>query len=279
MFQGYLLLADIDGTLFTKWPNRYVPQRNLDAIEEFMAQGGRFAVATGRSIRAAMRVLNGIAMNCPAIFYNGGCLYDTNREEIIWQAVLPEEAKEYLDIIHRWDPEIGIEIHREYDVYCVNESPESRRHVLNERDHFYVHNLQDVPYDGWNKMVFAASPEKISRLVNRFEGREYHGFYFVRSEEIYCELLPIEATKGKTLKRLANLLEIPIDKTCAIGDYYNDFDLISEAGIAAAVCSAPEQIKSLAQYVTCPCEQGAVADFIGYIKKIASGERCALHNI
>ena len=46
-FDGVLLASDFDDTLYDK--HLQVPQRNRLALEYFMAQGGRFAVATGRA--------------------------------------------------------------------------------------------------------------------------------------------------------------------------------------------------------------------------------------
>ena len=58
-----------------------------------------------------------------------------------------------------------------------------------------------------------------------------------------------------------------------IGDFYNDLELIRDADFGAAVYAAPDEIKQLANYVTCTCEDGAVADFINQISLFMKGSR------
>ena len=49
-FDGVMILTDMDGTLLDS-QSRLSPE-NRDAILQFIAQGGRFSVATGRVKRA-----------------------------------------------------------------------------------------------------------------------------------------------------------------------------------------------------------------------------------
>ena len=48
-FDGLLLVSDFDDTLYDS--RHRVPERNLEAIAYFRAQGGKFTVATGRAHR------------------------------------------------------------------------------------------------------------------------------------------------------------------------------------------------------------------------------------
>ena len=61
-FDGVLLASDFDNTLV--WTSEAlrngsrtpaVPERNKEALEYFIAQGGRFAISTGRAIPAFRR--------------------------------------------------------------------------------------------------------------------------------------------------------------------------------------------------------------------------------
>lgn len=264
-FRGYLLLSDIDGTLYTKPPNRFIPPRNYTALKAFMESGGRFAVATGRSIRSAQAVIGDLPMNCPAILLNGGCLYDFRSGSALWECFLPWESRAFIEEVHRFDPQIGIEVHVGIDLYCLYYSKESEHHVLAERDQFSLHHLDEIPQEGWSKILFASSPERIDRLQSYLQARENASYYFVRSEATYYELLPTEATKGNALRRLSKLLDIPLDKTFAIGDYYNDIELLKAAGYSAAVGNAPPAVQKSAGYIACPCAEGAVADFIFHL--------------
>ncbi len=48
-----------------------------------------------------------------------------------------------------------------------------------------------------------------------------------------------------------------------IGDYYNDLEIMREAGYAVAVANAPSEVKAAANQVTnCACADGAVGEFL-----------------
>lgn len=52
-------------------------------------------------------------------------------------------------------------------------------------------------------------------------------------------------------------------KTIVIGDYYNDLELMREAGYAVAVANAPAEVKANADTVTtCTCSEGAVGEYL-----------------
>ena len=61
-------------------------------------------------------------------------------------------------------------------------------------------------------------------------------------------------TYGKSLKN-----------TIAVGDYYNDAEMLCRAGIGVAMGNAPEAVKSAADRVTGRCEDNGVAELIDWL--------------
>ena len=78
----------------------------------------------------------------------------------------------------------------------------------------------------------------------------------------YWEMLPEDAHKGTGIQRLAQVCGYSLEQVAAIGDYYNDMEMLRTAGITAAPSNAPEEIRKMAGFVAGPCDEGAVADFI-----------------
>ena len=68
-----------------------------------------------------------------------------------------------------------------------------------------------------------------------------------------------------------------IKKGCcfAIGDYYNDLEMIKSADIGAALIDSPNEVKAAADVVVRDAQSGAVADFIDYLteRKIKNGRK------
>ena len=76
-----------------------------------------------------------------------------------------------------------------------------------------------------------------------------------------------EYRKKKNLKQdeLAEMLGVEKENTAAIGDYFNDYEMLKQVGLPACCGQAPKGMKKIAKLVTCHCNEGAVADLIEYI--------------
>ena len=73
-FDGVLLASDFDNTLIytedalrSGAPVPPLSARNREALEWFMAEGGRFTVATGRALAAFVNYAGGVPMNAPSV--------------------------------------------------------------------------------------------------------------------------------------------------------------------------------------------------------------------
>ena len=83
-FSNTLLVSDIDGTLIGA--DQQIPQANRDAIAQYCAAGGRFAIASGRTRGTAHLVLDQITPTAPSIFING--VVDLNHEALDLKAIV-----------------------------------------------------------------------------------------------------------------------------------------------------------------------------------------------
>ena len=66
-------------------------------------------------------------------------------------------------------------------------------------------------------------------------------------------------TKGAALRELADILQIPVAATMAIGDTENDITILEAAGVAVAMGNATEDVKAVADYITTSNEEDGVA--------------------
>ncbi|MBR4868005.1 MAG: HAD family hydrolase [Clostridia bacterium] len=268
IFDGIVLLSDIDGTLSTY--ERKIPQENIDAIEYFTKNGGRFGVATGRTAYSAGKMIRNLAVNCPCIAVNGGAIYDYQTQQLLFAAYLDHRATKLFTPVIDAVPGIGIEINVDGVLHCIKYSDRSREHIMYERGEFTQYALQDIPTNAnWFKALFAATPkeiDKVEQLCNQIIGED-DPFYVIRTEPTLFEILPKDATKGEGVRRLSKLLSIPIENIYAIGDYYNDIDFLQAAGYSAAVSGAPKEVIAVTDTTVCSCNDGAIADFIRLIEQ------------
>jgi hydroxymethylpyrimidine pyrophosphatase-like HAD family hydrolase len=62
----------------------------------------------------------------------------------------------------------------------------------------------------------------------------------------YIEVCHPLGTKRNAMSELAELLQIGVDEIMAIGDNFNDLEMISGAGVGVAVANAPDAVKNAA---------------------------------
>ncbi len=268
IFDGIVLLSDIDGTLSTY--ERKIPQSNIDAIEHFTENGGRFGVATGRTALSAGKMIRQLAVNCPCIAVNGGAIYDYQQEQVLFSTYLDHSATRLFAPIVNALPNVGIEINVDGVLRCVKYSDRSRNHILYECGEFSQYTMADIPEtSNWFKALFTGKPEEVDEIERICQSlvSQDDPYYVIRSEPTLFEILPKDATKGEGVRRLSKFLSVPIQNIYAIGDYYNDIDFLKAAGFSAAVSGAPDEVLAVTDYTTCSCEQGAVADFIAFIEQ------------
>ena len=92
-------------------------------------------------------------------------------------------------------------------------------------------------------------------------------FSFTRSERAFYELLPKGVSKGAALYKMAELLNVDIKKTIAVGDYNNDASMIKAAGIGFAVKNAVNEAKAAADYITVSNNEDAIYKIVEGLDK------------
>ncbi|MBE6728692.1 MAG: HAD-IIB family hydrolase [Ruminococcaceae bacterium] len=271
-FDNCLLVSDMDGTLMDKG---YINPRNYAAIEEFIDLGGTFAIATGRCSMAIDHLVKNFKDLKYSIVYNGGMVYDYTIDGPVAASYLPEEDKTFFkDVLEKF-PDMGVEVFCDKTVYLINFSEPCKVHCDYEHLKPVTATYDEIKDLKWNKamcMYYAGFPEekleemsKERAFVNssftwatfELDGIVYRGF----------EQLPGGAHKGYGLENLSKMLSIPKENTFAIGDFYNDAEMLKTAGVSSCPAASPDDIKALVDFVSCPCDDGAVAEFIEYLKK------------
>lgn len=114
-FDGVLLVSDFDDTLYDS--HCQVPRRNLEALDRFLAQGGRFTVATGRAHRTFAPYVHLAPVNAPVVLSNGSAIYDFQKDEFLVQTYLSPSAPQDLDGVMEAFPQLGMEAYHGEDIY------------------------------------------------------------------------------------------------------------------------------------------------------------------
>lgn len=248
-----LLFTDIDGTLLSD--DMTVSVKNREAVEKTLSQGNYVAVATGRPVKSGKAVAEKIGLTMPGCYmiaFNGSVLYDCHADRILYEETMPiphvrklfdeaEKAGLYIQTYDRTD--ILTERRTEELEYYSRKTGMSYRLITNLRQ-----ELKEEPYKAL--LIHLESRKKLEEFqeANAYWTKNALNSFF--SSDTYLEYCPSKVNKGSAIVRLCSLLDIPIERTIAIGDEWNDISMIQAAHIGVAVKNAVAAVKEAADYVT-----------------------------
>ena len=257
------MACDIDGTLME---NGYINEKNVKAIEYFMNEGGFFAIATGRSISAIGDVTNTLLRISPSVLDNGCIIYDYKNEKILHQDFLPKSdyciVREVLDK----GLNVGIEVLTGKRIFTLKQTDETDLHQKYQSLETTVISYEEAICYDWNKVLFICNDANDFNKLKELSKRYNKTSNFVLTGSKFFEQIPIGVSKSTAIKQLCEMFNIKKGCCFAIGDYYNDIEMLENADISAAVAGAPDEIKKIVDFVSCECRDGAVSDFIDYLK-------------
>jgi hypothetical protein len=84
--------------------------------------------------------------------------------------------------------------------------------------------------------------------------------HITRSKPYFLEVMHVQANKAKALEVVARHYGIHRQEVMAIGDSYNDLEMIEWAGLGVAMGNAFEPVKEAADFVTTSNEEEGVAE-------------------
>lgn len=266
----WLIASDIDGTLNNKF--RQLPKRNEDAIEKFVSMGGRFTLASGRNPQSMEKHFRRLPIaGTPAIVINGAGLYDFQKNEMIWFSPMSEEGMNLAVEAAKKFPAVDVLVVAKDIIYITGSGWFGKMFVAPDKlKHEHIRNIEDVPKENWGKVIFSGIPMHITKVKKHFESMTDPDLTLMSSSIASFEILARDTHKGTAVMKLAEIIGIDRSHTAAIGDYFNDFDMLKTVGIPACCGQAPKELKKVSEFVACHCNKGAVADFIEYIIKKAS---------
>lgn len=265
-FEKILLFSDMDGTLLNS--QTIVSKENQKAIQYFIEEGGLFGIATGRSQLNSVLFLDEIKVNAPCILYNGSVVYDfTGNEFIAVKELSKDKLKSFLNMCLKEFSDVDIQIYSPQMCYFI--SPEDRadpEFVATHQPCVFCH-MEDIEEEPWIKILFRGEKERLELLNAHRKSYELENeISWVFSSDIYLEYLPYGVSKGSALQTMIERFYQDY-KVYAVGDYYNDIEMLKAADVGIATRNAIPALKENADVITVSNDDNAVADIIFNIIK------------
>lgn len=250
MKQILLIASDLDGTLLRN--DKTLSPFTRKVLARCREKGILFVAATARPPRALEGWIDGLCCD-GAICHNGGVA--TLDGKIIWeQGIAPEKAAKTIKRIQKEFPEARISAEAGGDLFAnFDVSP------LWPGIEFKTTDFSTFPNIPAEKLIVELKSPSMSEKITELLP---DGLTAQVSENAIIMIQPEGVEKGAALKGLCERLHIPLSKTVAFGDDWNDISLLRTAGTGVAVGNALPEVKAAADEICADNEDDGPARWL-----------------
>ncbi len=262
-----LVALDLDGTLLDS--RGQIPDRNREAIRAAEGLGVLVTIATGRRFRDAQKLGLELELNAPLITHNGALLKFADSLETVAASLLSLDTTRE---VVRAGKKFGGDA-------LVSADPHGKGSMLYDR--ISDHNVPLQRYLAWSQWQHGDDAEEaVTHVADLHDALPNHEVIhisfsgtckpmeemleFLRDElaetvtilpTIYphmdftlIDILPPDTTKGTGIEKLAAIDGIAAEDVMAIGDNFNDVDMLEFAGVPVVMANADAGLLERAEF-------------------------------
>jgi Cof subfamily protein (haloacid dehalogenase superfamily) len=264
-----LIAVDIDGTLLNS--QFRISEKDLQALRRANQQGIEVMLVTGRRHAFALPIAQQLGFDFWLISSNGAVTRSLQGEAFHRDLLPATTCLELCGAMQEFRGNMVVTFDKESKGALVlermDELTSSIRHWL-EKNMQYIELV--VPIE--NALVadpvqamFCGTISRMQAAVRTLESSQMKDqITVVRTEYpardlCIVDVLNRDCSKGHALERWANYRGIPREQVMAIGDNFNDLEMLAFAGVPFIMGNACEELKSRGWPVTCSNDENGVA--------------------
>ena len=279
-----LVLLDIDGTLVTGADDTV--ENVSRQLRRLPSWGTRFTLATGRTLYGAAGIARTLGLRRtmpPVITYNGAVIARPDETLVVQRHPIPPElvcsivektrSINAIVLLYSCQPRLDASpverVFADTRIHCQAfvEPNEMRVDVVE-------HLAQVEPTDVMAILVDHGGSQPESTLATSKLLSEAYGeaLRVTSSGDRFVELSAPGVSKLTAMQSLAKIWRLELSEIMAVGDGFNDLEMIAGAGVGAAVANAHPQVKESADFVAARVAGEGVVEIL---RLLISELRCA----
>lgn len=249
-----IVFIDIDGTLLD--PEHSIANDTKEAVR-WLVEEVKVPVilATARPYYGSYFFRDALGLISPMICFNGGLIMDNEGKVEVDYKVEASVARKVAEIALDHDANLMLLDHHQAYALKHDEWVESEEELTKKKS-------KAMPFDqvhadwaarglaGANKLMAIGEPERIAKLEKTLKSVFSDQLVINISHPSYLEITNPSASKQQGVAYLHTKLGIRREEVVAIGDSFNDTDMLRYAGLGIAMGNAHELVKQAADWVT-----------------------------
>lgn len=256
------IFSDFDGTLYSD--NFEVSQKNIDAIHDYEARGGKFFVATGRLFQAIYPHVSALGLKGEVIVYQGGGIFDIESKKVLWQQTIDNDIAvdclrklegegKTVEMVYIDDVCYGTKPHAAIDMFCNICKIECV--FVGEKLSDYVKRTGARP----NKLLAMVDKNDALALAEKYRAAYDKKLALMRSQPFMVEFTAYGLSKGAAVEKVCTMHGLKREEIICVGDADNDIPMIEYAGLGIAVMNAMQTTKDKADVIGVSNNHDAIA--------------------
>lgn len=244
-----ILITDLDGTLLQSDHKLHAANRTM--LEHLGKLGITRVIATGRNLYSLKKVVDPAFPVDFVLFSSGAAVIDWSLQKLIYQrSIARDKAAAMLRFLYNNAFDFMVQAAVPDNHYFVHHKGSQthnpdffRRILLYERfARPWAAGMDVGPVCQF--LVILPRPDRRMDFLKENSA----GLQFIRTtspldgRSVWIELFEEGVSKGQTARWLCNYLKKDMKKALAIGNDYNDLDLLEEAGHSFVVANAPADL-------------------------------------
>ncbi|MGU3473469.1 Cof-type HAD-IIB family hydrolase [Paenibacillus sp. D51F] len=255
-----LIAIDVDDTLLND--NLEVTPATRAALTAALDRGVTVTLATGRMFASARQVAEGLRLNVPIITYQGSLVKTLLDGQVLYERYVPSDAAAELDR-YCVDKGLHLQLYVDDKLYVREENEKVKDYARQSKIPYIVEpDFSSLLKQPLLKMLIIDEPAYLDEVASDLQPLIGGTVHITKSKPHYLEFMHKEGTKGHALKFMAEHIGCSMEETIAMGDAWNDREMLQAAGLGVAMANAQPALKELADYVTLSNNEDGVAHVV-----------------
>lgn len=250
----HVFISDIDGTLLRR--DAPLTEDVIAAAARYTDCGGLLSLCTGRSLPAVRQTASAIGVNAPCIVYGGAAIYDFQQERFLDVHPFSEELMSSVCSVLETFPDVSMQVFTPERVFVLHRNHRLDTLGVPEENIGAVSTPEEVP-DTVLKLVMCCDAPHQLEQCRRFFSPKLCEFTF--SSRTFVDVVPSGAGKGEALRRLSQLLNIPLTQFWGAGDAITDLHMLQTCAVSFAPKNALEPVKAAVTHIVPDVHEGGMA--------------------
>ena len=255
------IFIDLDGTLIRK--DHSLSQLTIHTIAKAKEKGYLVVLVSARPLSGMLPIATQLDLaEGPLASLNGA--YISINQQILLDVGIPASLTRRIhDLLLPFDPTV-IYYHQDQwfcdhkDYYTDYEQRITHIPVTIEPFEKTISSWEKQG-TGPNKLLVVTGEDRMADLRAHLSTHLGEELTLANSKTIYLEVMARAASKLQAIRWMIDRFGIAQSEVIAIGDNYNDREMIEFAGCGIAMGNAPEAIRAVADYVTTSNNEDGVA--------------------